>query len=44
MYYYKLLPEGRQVNYQLRPRAHGFELRIKDGRNFISRLSYKDIY
>jgi len=41
---HKLLPDVRRVNYNLRSRAHGFELPLKDDRNFISRLLYKDIY
>src|SRR6218665_3720043 len=40
---HKLLPDVRRVSYNLRPRVHGFELPIKDDRNFISRLLYKDI-
>ena len=38
------LPEVRQINYNLRPRAHGFRLHPKDGRNFIPRLLFKDMY
>src|SRR6218665_3208344 len=41
---HKLLPDVRRVSYNLRPRVDGFELPIKDDRNFISRLLYNDIY
>src|SRR6218665_2787807 len=40
---HELLPDVRRDSYNLRPRVHGFELPIKDDRNFISRLLYKDI-
>ena len=40
----KLLPEVRQINYNLRPKAHKFKLPIKDERNFIPRFLYKDMY
>jgi len=40
----KLLPEVRQVNYHLCPRAHGVTLPTKDDRNVIPRLLYKDMY
>src|SRR6218665_2581387 len=41
---HKHLPEARQINYNLRPRAHGFRLPLNDDRNFIPRLLFKDMY
>ena len=38
----KLLPDVGQTNNDLRPRALKFKLPIKDERNFISRLVYKE--
>src|SRR6218665_591461 len=36
------LRQGLQTN--LRPRAHEFKLPLKDDRNYISRLLFKDMY
>ena len=41
---HKHLPEARQINYNLRHRAHWFRLPLKDDRNFIPRLLFKDLY
>ena len=41
---HKHVPEARQINYNLRLRAHGFRLPLKDDRNFIPRLLFKDMY
>src|SRR6218665_226924 len=37
-------PETRPTNYNLRPRAHEFKLPLKDDRNFVPRLPFKDMY
>src|SRR6218665_3027793 len=33
-----------QLGYNLRPRAHEFKLPLKDDRNFVPRLLFKDMY
>ena len=38
----KHFPETRPTNYNLRPRAHEFKLPLKDDRNFVPRLIFKD--
>ena len=40
----KHIPKAKQINYYLRPRAHGFRLPAKDDRNFIPRLRFRDMY
>jgi len=40
----KHFPETRPANYNLRPRAHEFKLPLKDDRNFVPRLLFKDMY
>src|SRR6218665_1341569 len=40
----QLLPKPKHTGYLLRPRAHGYELPVKDEHNFISRMLYKNIY
>src|SRR6218665_2244235 len=40
----KHFPETRPTNYNLRPRAHEFKLPLKDDRNFVPRLLFKDMY
>src|SRR6218665_1096677 len=40
----KHFPEARPTNYNLRPRAHEFKLPLKDDRNFVPRLLFKDMY
>jgi len=39
----KHLPDIRRSNYNLRPRAHEFTLPLKDDRNFIRLLLFRDI-
>ena len=38
------LPEVESTSYNLRPRAHCFDLPTKDTRNFIPRMLYEKIY
>src|SRR6218665_1400912 len=38
------LPEKRNTNYRLRPRAHQFNLPQKDDKNFLPRLLFTNIY
>jgi hypothetical protein len=40
----KLFPTTRRNCYSLRPRTHNFNLPLKDNRNFISRILYKNTY
>src|SRR6218665_670406 len=40
----KHFPETRPTNYNLRPRAHEFKLLLKDDRNYVPRLLFKDMY
>ena len=40
---YRHLPNVKTTGYNLRPRAHAFELPEKDDRNFISRLLFSNI-
>ena len=39
----KHFPETRPTNYNLRPRAHEFKLPLKDDRNFVPCLLFKDM-
>ena len=41
---YGLLPATRTHGHNLRPRAHHFELPVKDDRNFLPRMLYRDVY
>ena len=41
---YGLLPAIRKHGHNLRPRAHHFELPVKDDRNFLPRMLYRDMY
>src|SRR6218665_1601130 len=38
----KNFPETRPTNYNLRPRAHEFKLPLKDDRNYVPRLLFKE--
>ena len=38
------LAKAKSTGYNLRPRAHVYELPKKDNRNFMSRILYSDIY
>src|SRR6218665_1501785 len=40
----RFLPRVKSTGYNLRPRAHVYELPKKDNRNFMSRVLYSDIY
>src|SRR6218665_1884237 len=42
----QLLPKTKNTDYDMHPRAHGYELTAKDEHNFIglSRMLYKSIY
>src|SRR6218665_2959954 len=40
----RFLPRVKSTGYNLRPRAHAYELPKKDNRNFMSRVLYSDIY
>ena len=40
----RFLPGFKSTGYNLRPRAHVYELPKKDNRNFMSRVLYSDIY
>src|SRR6218665_216950 len=40
----KNFPKTRPTNYNLRPRAHEFKLPLKDDRNFVPSLLFKDMY
>src|SRR6218665_3009739 len=39
-----ITPNQKHTGYNLRPRAHVYELPDKDDHNFIKRLRYKNIY
>src|SRR6218665_4063206 len=40
----KHFPETRPTNCNLRPRAHEFKLPLKDDRNYVPSLLFKDMY
>ena len=40
----KYLLETRSTNYNLRHRAHEFKLPLKDDRNYVPRLLFKDMH
>ena len=40
---FKLLPDIKHTNYNLRKRGHNFILPLKDNRNFISRIMYRSL-
>ena len=40
----KHFPETRHTNHNLRLRAHEFKLPLKDDRNFVPRLLFKNMY
>src|SRR6218665_1822276 len=40
----KRFPETRPTNYHLRPRVHEFKLPLKDDRNYVPHLLFKDMY
>ena len=40
----RFLPRVKSTGYNLRPRAHVYELPKKDNHNFMSRVLYSDIY
>src|SRR6218665_3022670 len=40
----QLLPKPKHTGYLLHPRAHGYELPVKDEHNFMSHMLYKNIY
>jgi len=37
-------PKTRSTSYNLRPRSHEFKLPLKDYRNYVPRLLFKDMY
>src|SRR6218665_1057993 len=40
----RFLPRVKSTGYNLRPRAHVYDLPKKDNRNFMFRVLYSDIY
>ena len=40
---YKPFPKQKKVPYDLRKRKHNFTLPLKDDRNFVNRILYKEL-